>query len=43
MDRGKLIHVDDIVYSVFGEIELAVRRYLKARDIHLHSAIDLIH
>ena len=45
MDRGKLIHVDDIVYSVFAEMELVIRQYLKgkkARDVQLHSTIDLI-
>ena len=45
VDRGGLIHVGDITYSVFAEIELVIRQYLSgkpARDVHLPSAVDVI-
>ena len=32
IDRGGLIHVNDIVFSVFAEMELAVRRNINKKN-----------
>ena len=45
VDRGGLVHVDDMTYTVFVEIELVTRRYLNsksARDVNMSSIVELI-
>ena len=45
VDRGGLLHVDDITYTVFTEMELVTRRYLNtktAHDVDMSSVVELI-
>ena len=42
VDRGKLIHVNDIVFSVFVEMVLVLRKNLKSSQQSLHEVVEVI-
>ena len=45
IDRGGLIHVDDMTYAFFADMELVTRQYINsrpARDVNMLSVVDLI-
>ena len=42
VNRGKLIHVNDIVFSIFVEMELVLRKNFESSKPSLHEVVEVI-